>query len=261
MNQAYRHALCALVLTAGLSVAGRAAAGTLDSPAGPENALSAMWTLNDLYHVLDTRETNVTKRTGAFTEPGGGPTNGTMHTLNEIMTLVTNRAPVAKTGSTTSYQPGDDGHYKAGVAWPNPRFTAGIGVDGTNCVTDNLTGLMWTRNVNIGGSMYWSDAIVYCETLDYGGHTDWRLPTIRELQSLVDYSRYSPALCNTAGTGQWVENDPFTGVSILEGGYWASTVVADNPNEEAWIFDLIRGGSGTGTPRDSYYVWPVRGGR
>jgi hypothetical protein len=38
---------------------------------------------------------------------------------------------------------GQDGDLKAGMAWSNPRFT----VDGTgNCITDNLTGLMWVRN-------------------------------------------------------------------------------------------------------------------
>jgi hypothetical protein len=193
-----------------------------------------------------------------------------MHTLNEIMTLVTNRAPAAKTGSTTSYQSGDDGYYRTGVAWPNPRFTVGTGVDGTNCVTDNLTGLMWTRNVNIdaangGGSKVWLDAISFCENLEYGGFSDWRLPNIKELQSLTDFSRRNPALCNTAGTGLWEENDPFTGVSTESGGYWSSTVCAGGFEDNAWFWDLISGSSGSDL-RDSdrggsYFVWPVRGGR
>jgi hypothetical protein len=44
-----------------------------------------------------------------------------------------------ETGQTTSYATGDDGDLEMGVAWPSPRFT----VSG-DCVTDNLTGLMWT---------------------------------------------------------------------------------------------------------------------
>ena len=124
--------------------------GTLDAPAAPTNANSAIYTLEDIYNKLNTR-TNVAKRMGAFTEPTGGPTNGTMHTLNDIMALVTNRAPVQKTGQTTSYATDNDGTLKKGVAWPNPRFTIGTGTvfNTTNCVTDNLTRLMWARNANL----------------------------------------------------------------------------------------------------------------
>ena len=45
-----------------------------------------------------------------------------------------------QTGAKTSFGSGDDGYLKRGAAWPNPRFTA----EG-DCVTDNLTGLMWVR--------------------------------------------------------------------------------------------------------------------
>jgi hypothetical protein len=68
------------------------------------------------------------------------------------------------------------------VAWPSPRFTAQ-----TVTVTDNLTGLMWTKNANLAGTKNWSDALTYCNSLDHGGYTDWRLPNIRELHSLIDY--------------------------------------------------------------------------
>lgn len=42
---------------------------------------------------------------------------------------------------------GKDGEIRAGVPWPNPRFT----VSG-NCVTDTLTGLMWPKNGRSGGT-------------------------------------------------------------------------------------------------------------
>ncbi|MDP2990283.1 MAG: hypothetical protein Q8O57_06935, partial [Kiritimatiellota bacterium] len=98
--------------------------GSLDAPAGPASSNSAMFTLDDIYHKLNMR-TNVTKRTGGFSEPSAAPTTGTMHTLNEIMILATNRAPVPMTRQTTVYAVGDDGTYgtSLGVAWPNPRFT------------------------------------------------------------------------------------------------------------------------------------------
>src|ERR1039457_87617 len=46
-----------------------------------------------------------------------------------------------------------DGNVQAGVAWPNPRFT----VSG-DCVTDNLTGLMWAKNANLAGQLTWQGA-------------------------------------------------------------------------------------------------------
>ncbi|MCC6542909.1 MAG: hypothetical protein IT392_00205 [Nitrospirae bacterium] len=59
-----------------------------------------------------------------------------------------------ETGQTTCYNSsgsviacpgtGQDGDIQAGVPWPSPRFTAGTGT-GADCVTDNLTGLMWQR--------------------------------------------------------------------------------------------------------------------
>ena len=65
-------------------------------------------------------------------------------------------APVPKTGQTNSTQSGDNGYYTNDVTWPNPRFTV---LADTNCVLDNLTGLIWTRNARLGGERTWSDAI------------------------------------------------------------------------------------------------------
>lgn len=230
--------------------------GELDAPAAPTNTASAMFTLNDIYNKLNTR-TNVTKRTGAFTEPTGGPTNGTMHTLNDIMALVTNRAPVPKTGKTTSGATYDDGELRKGVAWPNPRFTIQAN---TNVVMDNLTGLMWTRNANLFGVTNWGVAVTNCNNMNTGpgtyGYTDWRLPNVRELQSLIDYGRASPALCDTTGTNQWTENDPFTGVQSAR--YWASTQIDASV---AWSVSLANGLVGNDYPKSlSIGVWPARGG-
>lgn len=165
-------------------------------------------------------------------------------------------SPVAKTGQTNSDQAGDNGYYTNGLAWPTPRFT--IQAD-TNCVLDNLTGLIWARNANMGGSMSWSNAIAYCETLDYGGQTDWRLPNRREMLSLIDDGRITPSLCNTAGTGKWSENDPFTGVQSAN--YWSSTTYAFN-TDFAWYVRLNNGAVYYGPLKtDPLYVWPVRGGQ
>jgi len=63
--------------------------------------------------------------------------------------------------------------------------------DGT--VTDNATGLMWAQD-DSQKAMNWEEALAYAENSTYGGYDDWRLPNIKELQSIVDYSGSFPAL-------------------------------------------------------------------
>ena len=61
--------------------------------------------------------------------------------------------------------------------------------DGT--VTDNATGLMWSRD-DSGASLNWEEALAWIEQKNaenYLGHGDWRLPDAKEMQSIVDYSR------------------------------------------------------------------------
>ena len=139
-----------------------------------------------------------------------------------IPTKKKNYAPVEKTGQTTSYAAGDDGDLEKGVTWPSPRFT-----DNTNgTVTDNLTGLIWLKNANCFGTRTWADALSDCNSLASGSYGlsdgsvagDWRLPNVKELQSLIHYGVYGPALPNTLGTGQWSESDPFTNVQSYS--YW-----------------------------------------
>ena len=166
---------------------------------------------------------------------------------------------VPKTGQTISHRDGDDGWYSTnyGVAWPNPRFTVGTGINGTNLVTDNLTGLMWARNANLlGGSTNWEGAIDFCNNLNYGGHTDWRLPNTRQLDSLIHYGVFAPALPNTAGTGQWTNNDPFTNVPT--GQYWTSTEYGTFTY--AFFVRPHTAQHGNELKTTEYYVWPVRGG-
>ena len=124
-----------------------------------------------------------------------------------------NAALVPDTGQQSCYDPatggstpcagtGQDGEYQAGVAWPTPRFTKNN--DGT--VTDNLTGLVWLENADCGAYMDWAEALAFANTLFDGsvahnsgdcGLSDssavgvWRLPNLRELQSLVHYGVFS----------------------------------------------------------------------
>lgn len=241
-----------VALAAWLLASGSVRAGTsLEAPGATNSVASAMWTLDAIYSVLDTRATNVTKRTTVVNEPMNGPTAGTMHTLNDIMGLVTNRAPVPKTGQVNSFVARDDGALRMGVTWPNPRFAmvGAAGSDATNQIRDNLTGLIWARNANLFGATNWSAAVTNCNTLTFGGTNDWRLPNARELFSLIDYSRNTPAL--PAG-------HPFVSVQTASSGtYWSSTVQSST---YAWDVTIDYGGIVPYDMTTKYYVWPVRGG-
>ena len=235
----------------------------LVTPTSPTNPASAMFTLNDIYNKLNTRAA-VALRTGAFVEPAGGPTNGTMYTLNDIMVLLTNRPPVTRTGVTTVSASGDDASYMKGGSWPNPRFSFLVSTNmpdaRTNCVVDNLTGLIWARNADLYGPTNWGYAFTVISAFNaanYGGFSDWRLPNIRELLSLVDWKFGSPALSDGTGINQWTAaSGPFFNVSSWE--YWSSTTATDGGGLEV----KMGGGtvsSMTKNSSNSYRVWPVRG--
>lgn len=68
--------------------------------------------------------------------------------------------------------------------------------NGDGTITDNATGLMWMQNDN-GRGLLWEEALSYAENLEFAGYTDWRLPDIKELQSIADYSR-SPSTTSSA---------------------------------------------------------------
>jgi hypothetical protein len=92
---------------------------------------------------------------------------------------------LTKTGVKTSYTDYDDGYYQAGA---EPSFTRDETLE---IVTDNLQGLMWQDNDAVGSAVYtWQDATSYCENLDLAGYTDWRLPEIDELESIIDYGEH-----------------------------------------------------------------------
>jgi len=192
--------------------------------------------LNNCYwsHEPRTKEFNVLPVRGGVAKDGKIITKGI--------------APVARTGQTKSYAPGDDGDLQMGVAWPTPRFV----VDKTgDCVTDNLTGLMWAKNANISVNLITGfEAIDICEKLELGGYDDWRLPNIKELQSLMDYSM------------QTLPKEPF--VNTQGGlGYWSGTLTSPaQPPYSVWGVNgegYVTGNTMDGS-RYKHYVWPVRGG-
>jgi hypothetical protein len=78
--------------------------------------------------------------------------------------------------------------------WPAPADSPAAGSYATtpDTVWDGVTGLTWQRSVP--ALMLWSDAVTYCDGLVLGGFSDWRLPSVVELVSIVDYGRVSPSI-------------------------------------------------------------------
>ena len=115
--------------------------------------------------------------------------------------------------------------------------------NGDGTVTDTETGLMWQQDE--AGAMNWESALSYCENLQLAGHDDWRLPNINELQSLVDYSTYHPAIDNYAFP------------NAISSFYRSSTTGSDSTGD-AWGVFFNDGGVGYYYKSDSWYVRAVR---
>jgi hypothetical protein len=138
---------------------------------------------------------------------------------------------------------GQDGEIQAGVSF-NPRFDD----NGDETITDNATGLMWTKNPHlIPGLRTWSEALDECNALYFADYDDWRLPNIKELLSLVDYSNNFPALPS---------GHPFTNpVSTF---FWSSTTDVRH-RFQAWHLYLGNGDTFYSGIKDGTHVaWCVR---
>jgi hypothetical protein len=148
-----------------------------------------------------------------------------------------------------------------GKLLPTPRFTVQAE---TNCVVDNLTGLMWTHHASMNGTnlLTWKEAIAFCKDLDYGGHKDWRLPQIREFYSIMNTNYTRPMLSNTEGNAKWKEGDPFKGVKEYDKGgvcyYWTTTTTVGEP-AGAWLVTFFSGSiSQESEATGKGNIWPVR---
>ena len=118
--------------------------------------------------------------------------------------------------------------------------------NGDGAVTDNNTGLMWQQDES--GQNTWEDAILYCEGLSLAGHTDWRLPNIKELESITDDIVYSPA----------IDTNFFPYANAFY--YWSSTTYAGN-SSDAWPVDFSNGNVYYNVKLMSYNVRCVRAGQ
>jgi hypothetical protein len=115
-----------------------------------------------------------------------------------------------------------------------------------NTITDNLTGLVWEK-MPLATTKTWEEALVYAEGLTLGGQSDWRLPNIKELQSINDESTVSPSLNATY----------FGSLGVKK--YWSSTTLP-NQTTRAWYWDTQFGITTYDLKTLANYVLCVRGG-
>ena len=129
--------------------------------------------------------------------------------------------------------------------------------DGT--VIDNSTKLIWqkcsagqgtsTGNCNTGSIIgySWLNAISYCENLNLGNRSDWRLPNINELRSIVDYSSFQSPSIDTNIFPITQSND-----------YWSSSS-ASTENGRAWFISFDGGYTDYGNKTSNSYIRCVSG--
>ena len=98
---------------------------------------------------------------------------------------------------------------------------------GNGTIKDNYTGLTWQK-IQSPDTMSWEEALAYAQSLSLAGKTDWRLPNVKELQSLNDVKLINPSF----------DKNYFT--NVLTGTYWSSTTMYFTPSV-AWDINVQYG--------------------
>ena len=162
----------------------------------------------------------------------------------------------------------DDGTVQAGAAL---RYKD----NGNGTITDKNTGLVWEMKCSSCGGLHdktntylWSTSSATDTIWDwladvnteggtgFAGKSDWRIPNVKELQSIVDYGRCDATLGGACADQAAI--DPIFGPTAAS-FYWSSTTVASFPGS-AWFVDFSDGGVGGGGTSGIVHVRAVRGG-
>ena len=190
--------------------------------------------------------------------------------------------PLPDTGQTKCYDkdseitcpnPGQDFYGQDAQYICNPQSYTSLA--GGIMVQDNVTGLIWevkqdkddtsnyTNPHDADNTYTWYDGssgtpgdgtdtldfIAALNSSQFGGYSDWRLPTIMELAFLVDRNSYNNPSINTT----YFPN-------TQSSSYWSSTTRAGYPND-AWSIDFLSGYVSSDLKSHSYYVRAVRSGQ
>ena len=124
--------------------------------------------------------------------------------------------------------------------------TASYTDNGDGTVTDNVTGLIWTQtpdldgdgDIDIDDKLSYDEAVASADSVTVGGYDDWRLPTIKEMYSLIDFSGIDPSGyegTDTSGLTPFIDTDYFAfaygdtsaGERIIDAQMASSTTYVD----------------------------------
>ncbi len=168
--------------------------------------------------------------------------------VSNVCEAVVGNGKLNDTGITTLKATGDDSQY--GRDKTNNIDTDGYAgfsftkvVDVETCIQDNVTGLTWSPSQ---AAMSFADASALNPTIC--GLTGWRIPTIKELVSIVSYHRTSPAIDNDATRGFFADTQNAV--------YWTSTPNAAD-NTKVWGVNFVKGNADN-TILKSGNTFPVR---
>lgn len=127
--------------------------------------------------------------------------------------------------------------------------------EGDGTVFDSLTGLMWTKNANLGGQMVWSNAVSYCEGLNVGGYADWRLPSMIQDGGVAELDTLGRVGGLYSGAWEGFEGSPFDGIEPE--CYWSCVEVVEDSNM-VWVVRMENVGLYCSVKSNPYFVWAVR---
>ena len=201
---------------------------------------------------------------GDYDIPPPGPAIRTKYFPNTMAPLSPPDGYWASNSSKSDNRDALTYNFHRSITWIDPKLYANYAravrgeqvkshyVDnGNGTVTDTTSGLMWQQDS--GGTMVWEDALAYCNDLQLGGYSDWRLPTIKELHSLVDYD------CSDTAIGTWYFPD------IQGPVYWSSTTYDIGWGYYPCLYAMVLfplNGNDYNYDKDlSYRVRAVRGGQ
>ncbi len=146
----------------------------------------------------------------------------------------------------------------------NPAYGQNDFLDnGDGTVSDRATGLMWSKS-DSGAGMNWEAALAWVQKKNaekYLGHSDWRLPNVKELQSLVDYSR-SPETSRTAAIDPVLNSTTTTNAAGQADWpfYWSSTTHGNLHGGAAAMYVAFGRAAGWMSPRGMAGAPPERRG-
>ena len=127
------------------------------------------------------------------------------------------------------------------------RLSTFTELTGCSIVFDSRTGLGWQKWPS-AQTFGWSDAILYCENSQQDGFSDWRLPNVKELQTIIDHTMLNPAVDPNAFPGTPAER------------FWTSSPFVGDPSH-AWAVDFWDGAAANNSASSTpFRVRCVRGG-